>query len=692
MLGGAALCRESAAQTHGGVHRAKAGSYNGSMIRLLALVTALALTAQAAPQQPTVTFKVEVNYVEIDAVVTDAQGQFVSGLTKDDFQVSEAGKPQAITAFTRVDIPIERADPPLFRANTIEPDVRSNLTEFNGRVFVLVLDDLWTAPSRSRLVRAAATQFVRRFVGANDLVAVVTTGGSTKNAQEFTSSRPRLIAAIDTFVGRNAKDDVQQSSDGPDLERVMHARNTYSELRGLADYVGGIHGRRKAIVWFGEGIDYDIDNPFQSPNADVVRQEMQDTIAAATRANVSVYGVDARGVGPGLDEVIELEGLPEVNGGMVRIQDKIRRAQDSLRIVSTETGGFAIVNRNDLNGAFQQIIQENSSYYILGYYSTDERRDGRFRDVQVRVTRPGLLVKARKGYVAPTGKPTIAAPPLSGNASPALRDALESPIPTGGLGLSVFAAPFAGQAPKASVAVIVEVDPARLKFAEQNGTFNDDLEVVIIAVDASGKSPDGARDLAPLRLGPRSYDSVQRYGFRLVRRLSLPPGRYTLHVGARETNGGAVGSVAMDLDVPNFSAAPLAMSAVTIASAWASRIVTANPDPELKQVLPSSPTAQRAFPVNDTLVLFTDVYDNVATPAHRVMMKTTVTGDDGKVVFTSNDERRSEELGGKTGGYGYSATIPLKDLAPGRYVLRVEAQSSLSKGGSAARELEFRVQ
>jgi predicted phage tail protein len=85
------------------------------------------------------------------------------------------------------------------------------------------------------------------------------------------------------------------------------------------------------------------------------------------------------------------------------------------------------------------------------------------------------------------------------------------------------------------------------------------------------------------------------------------------------------------------------------------------------------------------------VYDNVSRAAHRVMLKTTVTGDTGTVVFTNQDERRSEELGGKTGGYGYATTIPLTNLAPGRYVLRVEAQSSLSQGGTAARELEFRI-
>src|SRR4028118_2129883 len=117
------------------------------------LVTGLTLPAQqpAAPpvaspppataggdQQPSVTFRGEVNYVEIDAIVTDAQGNFVRDLSKEDFEVVEEGKPQKLEVLTLVDIPIERADAPLFSPDAIEPDVRSNTKEFNGRVFVLV--------------------------------------------------------------------------------------------------------------------------------------------------------------------------------------------------------------------------------------------------------------------------------------------------------------------------------------------------------------------------------------------------------------------------------------------------------------------------------------------------------------------------------------------------------------------------
>jgi VWFA-related protein len=131
---------------------------------------------------------------------------------------------------------------------------------------------------------------------------------------------------------------------------------------------------------------------------------MQSVIAAATRANVTVYAIDPRGVGAGLDEAIELTPLPDETNPMGPVLDAVRRGQDSLRSIADGTGGFAAVNQNDLNNTFARIIQENSSYYVLGYYPANDRRDGRFRSVDVKVKRPGLTVRARKGYVAPAGK------------------------------------------------------------------------------------------------------------------------------------------------------------------------------------------------------------------------------------------------------------------------------------------------
>jgi VWFA-related protein len=673
----------------------------------------LLFAQQPGPQQqPGVTFRVEVNFVEIDAVVTDAQGNFVRDLTRDDFELTEEGQPQSIAAFTRVDLPVRKADPPLSRATPIEPDVRTNVEDFNGRVILIVLDDLHTDFRRSARVKAAAAQFVRRFVGANDLVAVLHTGSGARSGQEFTSSPARLLAAIDRFSGQKIPsatvariDDfyVQRNMnsnrgarDTMDAERAHKARATLSTLRAVSDFLGNIRGRRKAVVWFGEGIDYDIENVFEAGSATTIQDEMRDVIAAATRAGVSFYGVDARGVGAGLDEVIDLASVPidDPSGrlGPGGLLDEVRRAQDFLRTMSAETGGFAVVNQNDLNGAFGRIIQENSSYYLLGYYPKNDRRDGKFRRVAVRVKRPGLEVRSRSGYNAPKGKAagttSVAA---KTEASPEVRAALDSPVPVSGLGLRVFAAPFAGPSKKSSVAVVLEFDPSAFSFVQKDGEYSEDLEVVILPVDAAGKAQTGTRDVAPLRLSQRAYDAVRTSGFRMSRRFDLSAGRYQLHIAARATNSRRVGAITYDLDVPDFTKPPIAMSGLALMSASGSHVPTPPPDKAFLEILPEVPTAARAFSAADTLMVFTDVYDNRLTTPHRVAIATTITGDEGRVVFNSADERRSEEIQAKSGGFTHTIKIPLAGIAPGRYVLRVEARMMLSQGDVVSRELEFRV-
>lgn len=668
-------------------------TYNQGMQNLFLAAAAVVVAAGvllAQPQsrpsaQPPPTFKVEVNFVEIDAVVIDAQGGFVSDLTKDDFHISEAGVAQPVTAFSRVDVPIERADPPLFRRAAVEPDAQSNRDAFNGRIFVIVLDDVQTDVRRTSRVQAAARQFIRRHVGANDMVAVVTTGGNAKSAQDFTSSQPRLIAAVDRFMGQKTPRDVL------DVERVMRARNTYDTLTSVATFLAPVHGRRKAVLWFGEGVDYDIGNPM-ARDSDVVRGAMQEVIAAATRANVTIYGIDARGIGAGLDEAIELTPLPDETNPMGAVFDAVRHGQDSLRSVSESTGGFAAVNRNDLNESFTRIIRENSSYYVLGYYPTAGRGDGRFRAVDVRVTRPGLTVRARKGYVPPTGKPAKPAKDGFDARIPApIREALASPLPVRDVPLSLFAAPFAGPRPKASVALVLEIGGAQLPFVEKDGLFHENLEIHTLAIDAAGKVQSGGQDTAPLNLRPASHAAVVAHGLRITRRFELPPGRYQIHVAVREVNGGAIGTIRQDLDVPDFARGPVQMSGIALTSTAAAGITTANPDPGLKEVLPGPATATREFSRTETLSLFAEVYDNETAAPHKMAIKTSVLGDTGEVVFTAGDERSSADLQGHTGGYGYTAAIPLSGLAPGRYVLRVEARAQISNGGSAARELEFRV-
>jgi hypothetical protein len=503
------------------------------------------------------------------------------------------------------------------------------------------------------------------------------------------------MTTLDDYYAQRGSPTGQPARDTSLMERGFKARNTLSALRGVADFLAGVRGRRKAIVWFGEGLDYNMDDPFKNPDASVLRETMQEAIAAANRADASFYGVDARGLGAGLEEAIDIGALPaddpNAPAPTTSLQDEVRRAQDSLRVMSEQTGGFAIVNQNDLNASFERIVQDNSSYYVLGYYPSNDKRDGKFRKIDVRVTRPGLRVQARNGYTAPKGRPAGTSSKAEASVPPEVRDALASPIPSTGVGLSVFAAPFSGPDSKSSVALVIEFSPVKLKFVERDGKFNDDLELHVLAVDGSGKLQDGGRTTVPLRLGEPSYRAVMANGFRVTRRLTLPPGRYQLRVAAREINGGGVGTVRQTLDVPDFTKSPLQLSGITLTSLSASRMPTANPDEQLKDVLPAAPTAIRNFPREDKLAVFAEVYDNQSSIPHRVAITSSLIADDGRVVFTASDERGSDELQGKKGGYGYTREIALSPFAPGRYVLRIEARTLLAGGATAAREVELRV-
>jgi VWFA-related protein len=692
---------------------------------LIALLAGATLSAGQAPAgQPaaspatqTPTFKLQVDFVEVDAIVLDARGNYVRDLKKEDFQVFEDGKPQTVSNFLPIDVPIERGERPLFAKAPIEPDVQNNEQPFSGRVYVMVLDSAHTLPQNTNLVRRAAKRFIDEKLGSNDLMAVVLArgaAGGTAAGQEFTSNRRLLNLAVDKFRGTeprsatlNKIDDVninsaqraasRQAGGTPDApqdldakEREFNARAVLEELTAVADWFGSVHGRKKSILFFSEGISYDIHDVFANGgnnSALMIQTRMQDLIRAATKADAVIYTIDPRGLQGLSDGSIELtepgsnENLPELSER--GLQNESRLARESLQTLAGETGGFAIVNSNGFASNYDRIVQENSSYYMLAYYPPAPKRDGKFHNINVRVMRPGLTVRSRRGYANPSGK--LAAPAKS-EVSAELLDTLQSPIPVAGLGMKVFAAPFKGVAPNASVLLGIELRGRDLLTAT-----NGKIELAYYAVDARGKMKASSRDSITLNLKPDTKARVDETGLRVLSRMDVPPGSYQLRVAAHDTNGGAVGSVLYDLEVPDFSKSRFAMSGLVLTSARAAMQPTAKPDQELRSLLPGPPVAARSFPQNDQIAIFTDVYDNDLTPVHKVDITMTLRSDQGRVMFKNEEERSTADLAGKPGGFGYATTLALSDFDPGLYVLRVEARSRLGNDVMASREMQITI-
>jgi len=673
---------------------------------------------------PPITFRSEVNYVEVDAVVRDGQGNFVRDLRQGDFQVFEDGTPQTVTAFSLIDIPITRSDRALFLPEDLEPDVRSNASGPEGRLYVLLLDDIHTDAMRSVRVRQAARQFIERSLGANDLAAVIHTSGRSDGAQDFTNSRRLLAKAVDSFMGRKLRSPTLNKIDSYNLtrggaqgatiadaeqaERMHNARSMLTTLRSLSEWLAGVRGRRKAVVFVSEGIDYNVwDNAGPTGttingvnilgrgDGSLLVSEMRDVIAAATRANVSIYAIDPRGLYFPGDEAMQMSGLPidaEALGiGMFALQDELRMSQDTLRGISDETGGFASVSSNDFTTAFQRIVDANSTYYVLGYYATNEKRDGRYRRIEVKLNRPGLTVNARKGYVAARGRSAAEKSiEASAGTSRELREALNSPLQESGLRMAVFAAPLKGPGAKAAIGVVTQFPARQFAFAEKGGKFADRLEMSYVAINKQGKLTDGKRDFVDLSLKPETHQRVQESGFRVLTRLELPPGTYQLRVAAKAGSTGT-GSVHYDLVVPDFSKEPLAMSGILVTSRSSGGVPTAGTIPDIGDALPAPPTTTRVFSADDELAVLAEIYDNQGAQPHSVDITTTLKAEGRVQVFANSEQRSSKELGGARGGYGYTTRIPLKDLAPGLYVLAVQARSTLGGTPAVSREVQIRI-
>ena len=492
--------------------------------------------------------------------------------------------------------------------------------------------------------------------------------------------------------------------DPSDVERGLRAVGVLNTMKSLAEFLGGVRGRRKALLLFSEGLDYPMADAFtDSTSGNEIIRATQDAMTAAALANVNFFTLDPRGLIGMTTDLIETtrSGPPAEAGttdigtwvsGTQALLSEMNISQNSLRTLAEGTGGFAGVNMNSLVNVFDRIVDANSRYYLLGYNPPAHPRDGRFHKIEVRVTRPGLKVTARKGYPAPHGKTADErkrddeAKRLresrrggANNTSAELREVLNAPVQQTGLALSVQAAVFKNTPTEASVAVTVELDGARLQFSPPNSKslVTNNLELSLFSLSAAGKAQRGYRSALDMAVLPATYERIKTNGVRALQRIALAPGRYQIRVAVRESAGGQAGSVFYDLQVPDFKKDPVMMSGLLLTSLAAQQTVTAQHDAEAEKLLPGPATTRREFAQSDVLAVLADVYDNgVSTQPRMIDIAARLIAENGRDVFAAHD---SLSNGGSDSTknwntFAFTKQIPLKGVPPGRYLLRIEAR------------------
>ena len=412
----------------------------------LAIVLTLAAVSLRAQNQPT--FRTGANYVRVDMYAT-LDGKSIEDLTAEEVDVLEDGVAQKVEAFEHVQVKPAGPQETRREPNTVE-ESRQMAAEARARVFVIFLDTYHTTIEGSANMRLPLIKFIDRLVGSDDMIALMT---PEMGASEITLGRKTTVISnimqAQWMWGRRGrigdndpKEDMYDSCYGVSgsVAKEMKARRreklSLDALSDLMVHLGGVREERKALIVVTEG--WQLFRPNANLTAgddglsrvrpeDILRrtprpqpadkgtstsdtrveceadrqalsvldhtQRLREITDDANKGNVTFYPVYARGL-VAFDAPIGPDKPPSI----IEDSANLRVKQDGLRFLADNTDGTSIINTNNVDGALQRIVSDLSSYYLFGYYSTITKLDGRFRNITVRVKRPGVKVRARRGY------------------------------------------------------------------------------------------------------------------------------------------------------------------------------------------------------------------------------------------------------------------------------------------------------
>jgi VWFA-related protein len=533
------------------------------------LVAATRGTAQtpspaAAPNQgPPPVFRVSTRLVEVSVVVHDSRGQPVSDLKKEDFTITERGKPQQVVFFS-----MASADRPAVPSAPLPPHIFSNV--FAGRtgvptsVTVVLLDLLNTSWTDQLYARKALIKFLGQ-IQPQDRIAIFALGRrSLTLLHDYTTDAASLIERLKKTSGEIASDlaastlnpDAQTELQRLGLESIADANqreadfyttgrivNTLSTLEAIAQHLSGLPGR-KNLIWLSGGFPLTIGFdglPERRPTRDssTFIRETDAAVRALNNSGVAVYPVDARGLMliPGMDASVRGsfgQRGPSMASRMTSIQTNI----DTMRELADRTGGRAAYNTNDLASAVRRAIDDTRVTYTVGYYSTDETQDGKFREIKVKANRPHLDVRHRKGY--------FALKPLDNTAKTRQdesRAAVWSPLESTAVAMNVRA-DFIDQPDPNTLNLFVQIPPGVVSFTKEGDRWKAEVDIVYVQKDEQSRAQgEGVSDSLSLALTDANYAKIAKDGLIRQRRIPRQSAATSVRIVVRDATTGSVGSL-----------------------------------------------------------------------------------------------------------------------------------------------------
>jgi VWFA-related protein len=338
------------------------------------------------------------------------------------------------------------------------------------------------------------------------------------------------------------------------FSRDTRISTTLSALEQIARFTSAQNGR-KVLLWFSTGFPFSVvgDSPSAMEAERDYGDQIRRTINLLNDAHVATYTIDAGGLVP------ESLGDPSLSGrdseGKVHLGIDANRAlsgesfqrfstHDALETIARDTGGRYFGNSNDLDHAIQSALMESSSYYMLGYYPSNKKWGGKFRQVKLQVDRQGVQLRYRRGYFAvnpsdwrkDNGERTLTAA-LTANSLPSTE--------------VTFMARALPPAPDSDTVVEFAVDPSTLSFQTEAGNLHySTLQFEVQAFTPEGKLVKAEVQTAEASLPEPTYERVRKQELPMSVPIRLAPGKYVLRLGVRDNLTGLFGTADLALEIP----------------------------------------------------------------------------------------------------------------------------------------------
>ena len=660
--------------------------------------------AQAQQSGSKKSFKFEANsqLVVVNVSVKDKNGALLNGLKASDFTVAEDGKLQEIRVFefqrlnnTALPPPdataASKANPapppsPVKGPNTIAPAKAGEVKYKDRRLLVMFFDRAGMPVADQIRAQQAALKFVKSQITAADLVAIMVYTTDLDVLQDFTADRDALTKAIRSLtasdngmangsVGDDSEADTGAAYTADDTEfNIFNTDRQLAALESAVKMLGSLP-EKKALVYFASGMTRTgIDNQAQ----------LRATINAAIRNNVVFYPVDARGLVATAPLGDATQGSPGGQGlysgsSMRTAQSNFQGQQETLYTLATDTGGKALLDNNDLSMGIVQAQQDISSYYILGYYSTNSATDGRYRRIKVQIGgNPGARLDYRSGYFA--GKEFKQF--TSTDRERQLQQALMLGDPVTDLTVALEVNYFRLARDRYFVPVSVKIPGSDIELARKGGAETTRLDFIGEVKDSKGVLQSTVRDDIAVKLKGETAGQLAARSLEYDTAFTLQPGTYTLKFLARENQTGKMGTFETSFVIPDLTAEQdyLPLSSVVLSSQRENlaaavgnaerdkKLLAANPLIQDNQKL--IPSVTRVFRKDQDMYVYLEAYQPAAQKTE--LMVATVSFFRGKVkAFETAPLKITAGLNAKSKAVPVGFSVPLGKLQPGRYTCQV---------------------